>query len=195
VVISQVGIFFIQYFYTKDLLGVYSVGFQIALVIKLLIDTLGLSWSPFLYQQLSNIKDFNKLYVMRLYYSIIGIVFLGIVLINVFSELILRIMTTSRFHGAAEFIPWFTLGILFHGMYVLLMPILIKHEKQKYISTVSFLNMVIMIGLNFGFIKLFGYIGVVYAYCLTYFVMFLAFAWQSQKVFPMPWLKALKIWN
>jgi O-antigen/teichoic acid export membrane protein len=195
VLISQVGIFFIQYYFTKELLGVYSVGFQIAFAAKLLIATLGLSWSPFLYQQLSNTKDMNKLYVTRLLYCLIGVVFLGVVFINIFSGLILRMMTTPGFHGATEFIPWFTLGFFFHGIVVFLLPILIKHDKQKYISTVSFLNMVLIIGLNFGFIRLFGYIGVVYAYGLTYFLMFLAFAWKSQKVLPLPWLKALKIWN
>lgn len=195
VVIAQVGIFFIQYYFSKELLGKYSVGFQIAVAVKLLIDTLNLSWSPFLYQQLSKAREINKLFITRLLYSLFAILATGILFINVFSGFILRIMTSERFHGAVEFIPWFTLGFLFQGMYVFLMPILIKHDKQKYISVVSFSNMVIMIGLNFVLIKFFGYIGAAYAYCLTYFIMFLAFAWQSQKTLPLPWLKALKIWN
>jgi O-antigen/teichoic acid export membrane protein len=192
-VVSQVGIYFIQYYFTKKMLGVYSVGFQIAYALQLLIGTLGLSWSPFLYQQLARDKGMNKLYITRLFYGIFGIVFLGLIFINVLSGWILRIMATPAFYGANEFIPWFTLGLFFHGICTFLSPILIKHDKQKYISKVSFINMVLIIGLNIGLIKLFGYIGVVYAYCLIAFIKFMAFAWKSQKVLPLPWMKAMKI--
>jgi O-antigen/teichoic acid export membrane protein len=195
VIISQVGIFFIQYYFTKELLGIYSVGLQIAMVIKMLIDTLGLSWSPFLYEQLSKPEKFKRLYITRLFYSLFGIVFLGVIIINVFSGLILRIMTTHLFFGANEFILWLTLGLLFHGMYVFLMPILIKYNRQKYISIISLTNMFIMLVLNYVFIKLFGHIGVAYAFFVTYLLMFVAFFWQSQKIMHLPWLKALKVWK
>lgn len=195
VIITQVGIFFIQYYFTKNLLGVYAIGFQIAVMIKLLVETLNFSWSPFLYQQLSKPEKLQKVYMTRMFYSLSGLLLLGVVFINVFSGLILRIMTTPGFYGATEFIPWFTLGFLFQGMYILLMPILIRHEQQKFISLVSFVNMFLMIGLNIVLIKYFGYIGVAYAFSLTYLVMFLSFFWKSQKVMPLPWMKGLKIWK
>lgn len=194
-VISQAGMFFIQYYFSKQILGVYAVGFQIAFAMQLLISTLSLSWSPFLYRQLANPGEINRLYLTRLLYTLIGIIFLGVVFINIFSGLILRIMTTPGFQGATDFIPWFTLGFFFHGMSVFLLPILIKHDRQKYISLVSFLNMAIIIGLNFALIKLFGYMGIAYAYALIYFLKFLAYAWQAQKDLPLPWLKALVIWS
>ena len=33
------------------------------------------------------------------------------------------------------------------------------------------------------------------AFALIYFLMFLAFAWKIQRIFPLPWFRALKIWN
>ncbi|MCD4679464.1 MAG: oligosaccharide flippase family protein [Bacteroidales bacterium] len=195
VIISLVGYFFIEHYYTKELLGVYSIGFQITIMIKLLIDTLSMSWGPYLYEQLSNGKSINKLYLTRLIYVLVGIVFSGVLFINLSSGIILKIMTTPDYYGAREFIPWFSLGLLFQGFYVFLFPILINHEKQKYISIVTFGNMLITIALNIWFIKLFGYIGISYVFCITYFIMFIAFFWQTQKVMPMPWFKALKIWK
>jgi O-antigen/teichoic acid export membrane protein len=195
VVIAQSALFFIQYYFTKKLLGIYSVGFQLAYAIRLLIDTLNLSWSPYLYQQLCKVDKMNKVYITRLLYGLFGIVFLGVIGINIFSNLILRIMTTSEYYGATQFIPWLTVGLFFQATYIFLMPILIKYDEQKFISLVSLINMFIVIGLNFGFIKLFGYIGVVYAYSLTYFFMFIALVWRSQKKLPLPWLKAAKIWR
>lgn len=194
-IISQVGIFFIQYYFTKELLGLYSIGFQIAVVIQLIITTLSLSWSPFLYEQLAKRNKINYMYLTRMFYLLIGVVFIGVLFVNIFAGFILRVMATPEYFGAKEFIPWFTFGFFFYGLYAFLMPILIKFEKQKYISWVSFANMFVMIGLNIWFVDLFGYIGIAYAYCLTYFIMFLALASKAQKVFPLPWLRALNVFK
>lgn len=195
VLISQMGIYFIQYFFTKDLLGLYAIGFQVATVINILVTTLNMSWSPFIYEQISKEKPFNKLYVTRMLYVFMGVICGGVIFINITSGIILRIMTTPDFYGANEFIPWLTVGFMFYGFYILLMPILIKNDKQNYISVVSFISMIVMVFLNYWFIGLFGYIGVAYAFCLTYFFMFIAFFYQAKKVMPLPWVRALKIWN
>jgi O-antigen/teichoic acid export membrane protein len=195
VVISQIGIFFIQFYYTKDLLGVYSIGFQIACAIQLLITTLNLSWSPFLFEQLAKPEKINHIYLTRMYLVLNSVVFLGVLFVNSFSGLILRIMTTPDYFKAKEFIPWFTVGFFFYGLYSFLMPILIKYEKQNYISFVSFSNMFVMIGLNYWLSFLYGYIGIAYAYCFTYFIMFLSLFWKAHKVLPLPWMKSMVIWN
>ncbi|MBU0490164.1 MAG: oligosaccharide flippase family protein [Bacteroidetes bacterium] len=195
VVISQVGILFIQYYFTKELLGVYSIGFQIAIIVKLLIDTLNMSFSPYLYEQISNKQKINPVYLTRMFYALAGILISGMLVVNLLSGFILKIMTTPEYYGAREFVPWISLGYVFYGLYVLLFPILIKNENQKFISTVTFLNMFVMIALNYLLIQYFGYIGVAYAFCLTYFMMFVAFFIKANQVMPLPWLKALKIWK
>ena len=195
VVIAQAGILIILQYFGKETLGVYSVAFQIALAVKLLVETLGLSWSPFLYGQLSKPGEVNRMYVTRLLYGHIGIVFAGLVLLNLFSGPILKVMTAPAFRDARQFIPWLTLGFFFQGIHAFLFPILIKFERQRFISLVSLAHMGLLVALTVGMMKPFGPIGVVYAFCLTYFTMFLAFAWKSQRVFPMPLLRALKIWG
>jgi O-antigen/teichoic acid export membrane protein len=195
VVISQVGIFFMQFYFTKHLLGLYSIGFQISVMVKLLTDTLNMSWSPFLFHQLSNEKAIDRLYLTRLIWVLIFILVAGLLFINLTAGIILKLMTTVQYYGAREFILWFTLGFLFYGIYTFLFPILVNHEKQKFISTITFLNMLVMIVLNLWFIQLFGYIGIAYAFTMTYLLMLLTFFGKAQQVFPLPWLRALKIWN
>lgn len=195
VIISQVGIFFMQYYFSKELLGVYAVGFQVAFAIMLLNSALALSWSPYLYEQLAKLQAINKMYLTRMFLALIAVMFLGVVFVNIFSDIILRIMTNRQYFSAKKFIPWFTIGFFFQGLYIFLAPILIKFEKQKYISIISFLNMITMIVMNIWFVRAFGFMGIAYAFTLIYFLMFLAFAWKAQQVFPLPWLKALKVWN
>ena len=195
IVISQVGIFFIQFYFSKKLLGIYAVGFQVAYAIELLKSALELSWSPYLYEQLANTKAVNRMYLTRMLLTLFAIMALGVVFMNVFSGIILASLTSRQYSAAGDFIPWFTLGFFFHGLYVFLMPFLLKFEKQRYVSLVSFANMILMILLNVMFVNVFGYIGIAYAFAVIYFLMFLALAWKAQQVFPLPWLRAIKIWN
>lgn len=193
VVIYQAGLLFIQLFFSKELLGIYAVALQIAFAVKLLNNALALAWSPYLYEQLARQHMINKLYLSRMLLTLAAIMSMGVLFIILFSKIILKIMASKPYLAAREFIPWLALGFLFQGLSSFLMPVLIKLEKQNYISMVSFMNMLLMIMLNVLFIKAFGYIGTAYAFFVVYFLMFLAFAWKSQRVFPLPWLRALRV--
>jgi O-antigen/teichoic acid export membrane protein len=192
VVISRVGIFFMQLYFTKEMLGVYSVAYQISYIIALLFTTISFSWNPYVYEQISNPEKLRLIRFSRLFYLISFALFSAVVFLSLFSGLILKIFTTAKYSKAIEFIPWLSIGMFFYGLFVFLLPILLKKEKQKEISMISLVNMLIMIGLNIVFIHYFGYIGVAYAFTATYFLMFVPIAILTQKVFPLPWLKALK---
>lgn len=195
VIISQVGIFFIEFYYTTELLGIYAIGYQIAFVVKLVVLTLSLSWSPYLYEQISAAGTVGRVQLTRYFLGLWALLAVGLVFVNAVSGFILRLMATPDYYAAEEFIFPLTLGFLFYGMYVFLMPILIRNEQQNYVSIVSFINAVLMIALNFGLIKVFGYMGVAYAFCVTYFIMFAMLFVRAEKIMPLPWGKALAFWK
>jgi O-antigen/teichoic acid export membrane protein len=195
VLIFQAGLLFIQLCFSKQLLGVYAVALQVAFAVKLLNSALALSWSPYLYEQLAKKHDINRMYLARLLLALAAVMSLGVLFIVVFSGIILRVMTSRQYWRAGEFIPWLAIGYFFQGLQVFWLPFLIKFEKQKYISLISFVNMLFMVVLNIWFVNAFGYMGIAYAFLIIYLSMFLAFAWKTQKVFPLPWLRAIKIWG
>ena len=194
-IISQVGLFFMQLNFTKELLGLYSLGFQIAFCLKLLVDTLAMSWDPFLYQQLSLNGGMNKLYVTRLLWGLIIALFLGAAAIILMTKPVLWLMTTPDYYSAAQFVPWFVLGMFFYGVHVFVRPLLIKHNQQLYIGKVSFISMIVMIVTNIYFSKLFGYMGIVYAYCFSYVFMSLILIRRAQNITNLPLVEALMIWK
>lgn len=194
-IISQVGMFFMELYFTTELLSEYSIGYQIAFCMSLLFSTLLMSWNPFLYEQLAKGEAMDKMFITRLLYVLFGLLLLGVVFLFFTSGLILRIMTTPDFYSANNFVPWLSLGFLFKGMYHFVFPILIKHKQQGYINKVSLINMIIMIVLNILFAKVFGSIGIAYAFCGTYFILCLSLLYKAQKVLPLPWLKALIFWK
>lgn len=193
-IISQVGLFFMQLYFSKEMLGLYALGYQIAFCVKLLVDTIAMSWSPFLFQQISNKEEMNKLYVTRLLLVLFFGLLLGAGAVWVLTKPVLVLMTTPAFYGAKQFVPWFALGMAVYGMYAFLSPILIKTDQQRFIGGVSLVSMIIMIVANVLFARWFGYMGIVYAYCFSYVFLSLTLMIRVQKVFPLPWLKAVKIW-
>lgn len=168
VLISQVGLFFMQYHYSQDLVGLYSLGFQLAFCVKLLVDTLVMSWSPFLYEQLSLGNKMDNRAVKRIMFALVGILLLGVFVVVVMAKPVLIIMTTPDYYGANQFVIWFVIGMFFYGIYCFVQPVLIKYNKQKFIGQISFLSMIIMFVLNLLLPKFCGYLGVAYAYCITY---------------------------
>jgi O-antigen/teichoic acid export membrane protein len=193
IIISQVGIFFIQYYFTKELLGIYSAGFQISTAVKLLYLTIGLSWAPFLYEKFSTPSKIDKIRLVKLFYLLSFILFLSVLFLNLFSDTILKLFTTPSYYNAKIFIPWFSIGFMFNGLTVLLTPILIKMEQQKRINRISLVNMILMIIFNIIFIKLFGYIGIGIAFCITYLLMLTSFIYAINRVFPLPWFYVFKL--
>jgi O-antigen/teichoic acid export membrane protein len=187
VIISQVGIFFMQYFYSKELLGIYSVGFQISFAIKLLFTTIHLSWSPYLYKIFSYPEKVDKQKLVLYLYGLALLLLSGWLFVVLFSDLLLQIFTTKSYFGAKEFVFWLSLGFFFNGLFFLITPILIKLEKQKSISKITIFNVFTMLLLNVVFSKIFGYIGIAYAFCLSYLLMFLNFIVLLNRSFPLPW--------
>ncbi len=189
VLITQAGIFFIEYFYSKDLLGVYAVAFQISFSIKILFSTISLSWGPFLYKQMAN--KTNKLMIARYYWILFAVLIAGFLFVNIFSDLILKILVTEAYFGAKEFIPYLSLGFLFNGFFVLFIPIMISNNKEKLLSTLSFIALILLLVFNVVFSKEFGYLGVTYAFVLTYLFLFVSIFYVSQKILSLPWYKGL----
>jgi O-antigen/teichoic acid export membrane protein len=194
ILISQAGLFFMQLYFDEDILGKYAMAFQISSCVKLLTVTLNMSWTPFLFQQLSKGDGINKVYLTRCLLVLIALLFLGLIVINVFAYPILWAMTTPDYYTSVEFIPWFTFGFLLLGINTFIKPILIKYNQQKFIGKNSFFAMLFMLLVNIVFAKLFGYKGIVYAFCLVYFILAIPQIIRAQKVYPLPWIKAIRIW-
>lgn len=193
VMISQVGIFFMQMYFDNNQLGLYALGFQISYCLKLLVDTLLMSWSPFFYQQLAHRESLNKLYVSRLIIVLALIISIAALIIVLMTKPVLFLVTTPDYYNAQQFVPWMTMGFVFYGLQCLVGPVLIKGEQQKYIAFTTFISMIVMLLSNVLFAHWFGYMGIAYAFFITYGIMSAMLIVRSQKVLPMPWIQAVKI--
>ncbi len=179
---NRIGVLFLQLFFTKEILGIYSVGYQIAYVVMIIIVTLNLSWSPFIFEELSKNNSANKSNIVRMFYMHFSIVIAAFLFVNLASGTVIRVMSTPDYYSADQFIIWLSLGMIFNGLSIFIQPVLIHYDYQSFIGRISIVSLVIMLLVHYIGVYYFGYMGVAYAYCLTYFVIFMSFFLKSKRI-------------
>lgn len=168
--------------------GVYTVAFQIGSVLGLVNTAFNTAYLPWLYGKL-NLSDFQfKLKIVKFTY----LYFLVLILIVVFSlyllPSILLFLVGESFQSANQFIIWIILGYTFNGMYLMVCAFIFYAKKTKLLSIVTISTALINIPLCYFFLIYFGTVGASMSMAVTYFILFIATWYLSNKVYKMPWL-------
>lgn len=168
--------------------GLYSVGYQIAAIVGIVIASVNNAYLPYIMKKLNGPSESSKRYLVRNSY----LAFIGFLLIAIFLSLlcifILPYLVGEEYLASAEFIVWISLGYAFNGMYLLVAKYILYEKKMHYLSLVTVTSAIIHALSCFLFIDLFGAIGAAYSTALSYFISFILTWLLAQKVYPMPWL-------
>lgn len=168
--------------------GLYSVGYQIAAIVGIVIASVNNAYLPYIMKKLNGPSESSKRYLVRNSY----LAFIGFLLIAIFLSLfcifILPYLVGDEYLASAEFIVWISLGYAFNGMYLLVAKYILYEKKMHYLSLVTVTSAIIHALSCFLFIDLFGAIGAAYSTALSYFISFILTWLLAQKVYPMPWL-------
>ena len=192
--VARSGVYFMQFFFTNELAGLYATAAQVAIFVSLFGDSINVTWSSYLYEQLA-LGERCKVRVTKLLWVLYAILLLGVIFSTWLAEPILHIMTTPEYYGTTEFVVWVALGIAVSRMYLFILPILIKNNQQRFINVAAYISFIAMLLMTYFFAQWFGYMGVAYAYLATYSLMAIILFTKVQYVYPLPWLKALFIWK
>lgn len=167
--------------------GVYTVGYQIGLVISILQDSFNKAWMPYLYAKL-NLKSIvvNKK-IVAFTYGYFVVILLITLLLGAISPFIVDIFIGKSFEGATQYIIWIALGFAFNGMYKMVSGVIYYEKKTHFLSTVTFLTALLNLVFNYFLIKLNGAVGAAQATALAFFVSFILTWILANKVHPMPW--------
>lgn len=188
-IISMSDRFFIERMVGMDALGIYSIGYQFGMAMLLLLTAFNRSWSPWMYQKLSNINAEDKVKIIKATYIYAILVFLLAAGVTLVSYLLIPLMTTKSFYGATTFVGWVAFGYAFHGLYTMIFPYFIHVGKTSFLAFITFLTALFCLSANYFLIKLNGTVGAAQAMLLSYIFMFICAWWYANKIFPMPWFK------
>lgn len=172
--------------------GIYAVGYQIGMIIGVLVTAFNKAWSPYMYKTLSNEPTIeNKKKIVQFTY----IYFVGILLFAVcfayLAELFIPYFLGEKFIASTEFILYFAVAFAFQGMYYMVTNYVFYVKKTHILAYVTFGTAILHVGLLYLFINTSGAIGAaqasVISFALTFFVVWIL----ASKVYEMPW----RVWR
>lgn len=187
-VINMSDRLFIDHFYGKEELGIYNIGYVLGSAISILCAAFANAIIPFSYKLFAENTYVAKAKVVKVYWLFIGLMGITVFCIWLFTPLIFKWFVDAKFSEGSKYVVWITLGYFFQGMYLLFANIIFYLKKTKVLFYLSFINVILNLGLNYFLIPLLGPIGAAYATCISFFVFFITIAFYCNKIYPLPWL-------
>lgn len=151
----------------KDV-AIYSIGYAVAMIITIFINSINSSFTPFEYQAIKN-KEYKKLAnISTIILLIIGFL---LTLLMLFGREIVLIFGGYKYIDSVQLIPPICMGLFFNFMFQLFARVQEFFEQKLTVVIPSILAAILNITLNIIFIPKFGFVAAAY----TTFVCYLFF--------------------
>ena len=171
--------------------GLYNLGYQIGMVVFLIVGGFSLAWPPFYHK--NNLEgNAQELCgkVLNIFVSTVG---LFVVLLCIFSPLAINVLTPPTYHEIYKVVPFIALAIFMRGPYeIFIMGVVMKNKTswQLYLEVfVASLNIV----LNYLLIQNIGREGAAVSTLMCYVAMSFGALLMVQKINPIGKIKTTKI--
>lgn len=169
-------------------LGLYTVGYQIGMIISLIQNSFNQAWSPWFYEQLKKATYGIKKKIVKITYFYFLFLLLIVLLLLLFSPIIFKYLIDQSYSNSIDFVIWVGLGFGFNGMYKMMVNYLIFDKKTRLIAILTLSTAAVNIVLNYFMIKEFGTIGAAQSTTLSFLLQFIiCFAIVNRK-YSIPWL-------
>ena len=173
--------------------GLYSLGYQVGMIVYIVCTSFTKAWSPYMFKTLLDADEGTKKVIVRQFYAVC-ICFLGLLLFTyLFSPIIFNNFIDPKFNSAIDYVFWVGLGYVFYGMFILVVNYIYFVKKTKFLIFLSTGAALLNVVLNYFLISLFGAIGAAYSTAISFLFLFIVSWWVSSRVYPMPWFSFLKI--
>lgn len=183
--------FFILFMLGLSDVGIYSVGYQIGMVIALLQNSFNQAWVPFFFEKLKQNVYAEKLRIVKITYSYFGFMLLLVLFFYFLTPYIYEYFIGSSFGSGAVIVFWILVGYAFNGMYKMLVNYLFYLKKTRLVAICTLSLAGLNLVLNYFLIQLNGIEGAAQATAITFFLLFVVLFIMSKKMYKMPWgLKA-----
>lgn len=146
----------------------YSIAYNVAMIMQILINSINSSFNPWLYQKLekkeySNIRKNSSLLIS------------GVALVTIlpmfFGPEVIYILGSSEYASAANIMSIISASVFMIYLYSLFISVELFFEKSKLVMIGSVFTTIINIILNYLFINKYGYIAAGYTTLISYIVL------------------------
>ena len=190
-IMTGIDRFFINSMVNVAATGIYTVGYQVGMIISLIATSFNQAWSPFLFEKLKENNIVAKIKIVKFTYLYnVGIIVLALAL-SLLAPWFLKFFVSKNYQSAYKYVFWIALGYAANGMYFMVAHYIFYVKKTYILAWITFFTAVINVVLNYFFIKKNGAIGAAQATTVSYFVGFILTWILSARVYKMPWC----LWN
>ena len=166
--------------------GHYDFGNKFAGILKIFIDAIGKSFSPYFLKNASSNTGAAKQEIVKTFYEIFVIYgFIGIG-ISLFSEEALIILTTEDFYVAKYLVPILVIYFIFGALNQISMNQFIHAQALYYLAPISLLGLFINLIANILLIPTYGAIGAAIATSFAAIATSLIQLYFANKAYPLP---------
>jgi O-antigen/teichoic acid export membrane protein len=188
-VINQSDRIFIAKMVSIEEAGIYNIGYQVGMVILLLVNAAGNFFQPFLFERLTDLTDHRKLEIVRIIYIIIIALLVLLLFTTLIAPFLFKTIIDRSYSGAVVFVFWTGLSYFFWGVYTLFTGFIFYKKQTNQLGYLAILNVTLNICLNYILIKHFDALGAVYATCISFFVIAAVVVWRGSSLFKLPWFE------
>ena len=186
-VINQSDRIFIAKMISLEEAGIYNIGYQVGMVLLLLVSAASNFFQPFLYERLAHPNQESGLQIVRLSYIILAGLFVFLLLLTFLAPPFFSWLVDKRYIRATAYVFWVGLSYFFWGIYLIFSGFLFYAKKTAILGRLAILNVVLNLILNYFLIQWFGALGAAYATCISFFIIALVIVWKVYLLYPMPW--------
>ena len=181
------------YFENADSVGIYSVGYSVAILGMMINNAIHAVWTPETVNEFNNNPDAAPL---RLGQAAEGITYaFACVCLAVMAAGgdIIRLLATPAFHDAASVVPFIAVSVFFHGLTHLANASLLLLKKLYYSMWCWIIGGVLCLVLNFLLIPTMGRTGAALTQTISMAAIAVTISWFAQKLYPLHirWSKLL----
>lgn len=172
--------------------GIYMVALQLGQAIGLVTESFNKAYAPWLMKNLSKPSEVLLISIVRKTYLYFIVVLTAAAVFGTLAPIIIDFWVGKSFRSAGEVVIYICLGFALNGCYYMVTNYIFFESKTKMLALITFVSSLINIPLMFILVKHNGIVGAGQAFMFSQAVSFIGTWWLSQKVYPMPWLKAFK---
>ncbi len=170
---------FIQLYHGPEILGIYAVAAQIALIMSIFIETFRKAWWPISMKAMHSSQGKNTFRLIARFY--IGFVCMGILTLSMLIEQIIQIMSTAPFYAAADIALILVWPPLFYGFYMLVSAGLWKNKKTNLMFYIFLIAALSNLGFNQLLVPSYAGTGAAISTLISFILLILISIYFSEK--------------
>jgi len=174
---------FLQYYHGSEAVGVYSIGYSVAIVGMMVNAAIMSVWLPEASREYEQDQERARATLGRLMSRLVAAMALIWLMAAAAGGDIVRWLANERFHASAEFVPFIAAGVFFYGTSQLALYGLVLVKQFKWAAVWWFVGGLVCTLLNFELVPRYGGLGAATTQSISFAFISLSILVTSQGTF------------